>query len=1570
MAEQQNANPMQATVGLNLDSVINQIQPGQLTYALNAMVEGFDGQEITYQNEQANTLCLTFPDGYNVIGTKNVTSLDTVYYWITNPTTGHSMIGYSTLNSCVFNTLIDDTIGSSDLLGFDIDHPIFKIEAKTTNCSTQLYWTDKKNPRRYIDLNELPWKDFIIGGVSTPAVGSIDVNKMLVQPNFSVPSLLATEVNIGGNLVEGDYQFAIQYSDILSNGYTSYYSVTNKVRIFLDHKISPNYNEITNKSISIHVDNLDTTGLYQYFNLAVIKTINDIASVELVGTYYINAPEIDITYSGLEQSLSNIKLTITDIFTKSDYYDIAGDLTQVDNVLVWADLVKEDDISYQKIWNQVNVGWETWQIPYTESEGYFNGINCANLQGYMRDEVYPLEGCFILKNGKQTSRFHIPGRIANNFDLSIVNNEDASASTSIDVCNPASTSQQRWKVYNTGSVSGTSPEYNAGDSCYKGPHQYGQMSYWESTEKYPNNVAIWGNLANQNIRHHKFPDSTVVHIHNQNTASGDVYGNFEHAIYPIGFKVDVQSLYQAIQGSTDLTPQEKDQIAGFKIMRGDRVNNKSIIAKGILYNCGKYSKDNSTYYYPNYPFNDTNPDPFVSTSPVGDKSGDNAQSRLHDFQLNRYTFHSPDTSFYRPSGIAGSFLKLETVEYGHAKCHFIPVKDNSRLKLRTEKDLLIAFTAAIASTIGVEAEFSTTVGTTIDVTTGVRPSITPNNFFPTFNNTLEILDKLMPYVNYGWQYNCTGYYGNYTPVPELGNKIRGIEFGGYLNPGFQGSFGDDHAINNDYRESSVYISTTTSLPIAGPDNSRVTASQIGLCGSSSTFLRDVYSYYGAIKKYLPNQWGQIFSYTPVDTGTYRLFKDESNNLITSIPTIFGGDIFINRFALKRKHAFFNKTTVNKFDGSDIDYNQDALSSTNTGNVGYPIWYYSTTNRPVDTSQGQLHAGIVNLTNALNSWLLAAVTGGLSILVPTIQILIGLITDALLQTLGIKITNLECSNTDDLHETGQAYLYAYGVPFFFAESEVNVDMRQATNPLEGNFYPQVSTDIPDDWLQQTNVPILFDNTYVYNKTYSKQNKETFFALLRPDWTPDNPCFTTFNNRVIWSDKSSLEETKNNYLIYRPGNAKDLEKRYGKLKNIDNMANNQILVRFENKSQIYNVMTTIQPSAGPAAYVGSVDMFATPPLDLSHTDIGNIGTQNSMLLKTDFGMVFADAKRGEIALLNGTQVANLEDRGVAKWFYQNLPFLILDYFPDVNIDNNFNGIGLHGTYDPYFSRIIITKKDYEPLDNRIKYDGSIFYIEEQTSQDGKDNYIPKTPITLTDPDYFCNKSWTMSYSFKTQSWVSFHSYIPDYYITYYSYFQSGKNDIKSTWYHDYTITSFNNYYGISEPYILEYPYAYKMQDEILQNIKDFTTVRRYIDYLTFFEPDETIYFNKSIIYNGQQSTGVLNLVPKPLNNLAAYMTYPKFNTNSKDIIVTKSDNYYNYNSFWDIVVNKSIPIWITGCSMDVSDKELNTGNLDYSIRSHKKAQIRAKDIKIRHILDNRDDLRFVSKFVLAPTSPSYK
>jgi hypothetical protein len=198
----------------------------------------------------------------------------------------------------------------------------------------------------------------------------------------------------------------------------------------------------------------------------------------------------------------------------------------------------------------------------------------------------------------------------------------------------------------------------------------------------------------------------------------------------------------------------------------------------------------------------------------------------------------------------------------------------------------------------------------------------------------------------------------------------------------------------------------------------------------------------------------------------------------------------------------------------------------------------------------------------------------------------------------------------------------------------------------------------------------------------------------------------------------------------------------------------------------------------------------------------------------------------------------------------------------------------------------------------------------------------------------------------------------------------------WRHLKNPVIYNYFYGNIEPYIIEYPFAYSFQDEILQSVQDYTKAYRY-----FSDPDgvsddnrkietDNAWFNKAVLYNGQQSTGVLELVPKPINNLKDYLKYPVYNTDSKTITFTKSDNFYQYNTFWSLVKYKQEPLFVRTCESLSIDKVVNQANMDYGKRSFKKEPLRAKELKVRHILDNRYDAHLTSQFIITPAQISYK
>ena len=1472
-----------ANLGLNMDQSVNQVKPGILTYALNAAVENFDASSVNYQNEPGNELCVSFPDGYSLIGSHFIQEKNKYIFFLANSITGQSEIGQMINADCIYRTLVN-----ADCLNFNINYPIHKAVHRITNCSTEVYWTDGLNPRRYMDIDNIPYVTEILpNSCSVLVLDQLDCNKLKIQPNFNIPQLEIVDVVSGGDLTAGTYQFAIQYSDAQSNAYTSYYSVTNPTPIADENITSVNFNYPVGKSIVVNVSNIDVTGKYEYFNLAVIKTINNVASVELIGTYFINNSTTQITYTG--QNKTNIRLAIADIFEKFPYYDIAQDVTVVQDILVWDQLTSIDRVNYQNIANQITLQWETWRIPPTEN--YADELNATNLRGYLRDEVYAFEIVFLLKNGKQTDGFHIPGRIQNFNEIG----KPVIFSDNPDFIGNG-TQAPYWKIYNTGSVTGTHPNFSP-SSDYKGPYQYGEFAYWESIEKYPCDTAVWGDLADTPIRHHKFPDVLVSPIFESATPQivADRYNvemQLSSAVYPIGVRIDNEQIINLVR-SSNLTDEQKDDVIGYKIVRGDRSTNRSIIAKGILRNVGSYVKQDETFYYPNYPYNDLKSDAFLLANnnaytqlcepfeivvkefnkvdelgpyleirytdcntnkegfqkfytlstpknphrvcsitkptilgegvfnkrlqtpdgPViyyvpppfglpennciayvsyanydiwiiereGIRAGFEAawqdpvsgyttewvsglggsgfgrfriqvlegtapalirgnrwnrrkigevryedckdETPLPDFkdQL-RQIFNSPETSFGQP--FLAEILKLENVMYGGGKAHFVEVKDNAKYRLITKEVQNVAFQSSVS--IG---------GSNVSA------------IFAAYQAYLEIYANGITRKNFAYSFNSVATYGYSSDIDNnLGIKQRNLDIKRYLIPGVQ-NVGDDNNINNFNRETSVYLKTNTELPfpsktdslmyLGNPlieDYSRFT---IGDTRSCSTPQREqdinVVSYYGSLKNISLAQWGQIYSYTKVDTGFQVIFSP-------SIPvkqTIFGGDTFISRFAFKTKLPFFLENRVNAPDDSDVFY--DAI-----GNIAYPKYWHSA--RSILSNVSSVSSVMVNLISH-------------------------------------KANNFDCPNATEEYTSsnspseltyydGYFYMFAYGVPSFYCETSYNLDLRQAFNNREGDFWPHVSTGIPDDWVQQSFVPIEQDNTYYYNVTFSKQNKENSFTNLPDDWQSE--CATFFPFRTIYSEKQFTDEnnTVNNWLIYRALSYYDFPQNYGNLISLDGIQNRAILARFENKSLMYNNLLTIDTSNPQAAYVGNPNMFSAPPIDFAETDLGYVGTQNKFLLKIPQGQVTVDAKRGQIFLISGTQAVDLTafGSGVNRFMTDHLSFEILRYFPDVNIDNNFNGIGLHGVYDSKFDRVIITKLDYIPLDKDIKYDDVTkeFYLENVIN-----GLVLRDQVYLDDPEFFCNKSWTMSFNFNTKSWISFHSYIPNFYIAENNFFYSGLN-----------------------------------------------------------------------------------------------------------------------------------------------------------------------------------------------------
>lgn len=1529
MADQPtNITLSQASTGLNLNLNPRVSKQGSLTYALNAVVAGFDGQGISYQDELGNSLYCQLPNGYIPIGRLNIIESNTILMWMVNPETGDSEIGK--IVDGAYSTLIN-----SKCLGFSINHPIHKVFYRiNVACGTEVYWTDGLNGRRFINLDDLPFKEIPDpNGCGVIKTTDIDCNKLSVQPNFAIPQIEPVATHSDGELVAGTYQFAVSYSSKLGDSYTSYYSITNPLPVFDPNKVTLEFDYKVNKSIILNISNIDTTGIYDYINLAVIKTVNNIASFELVGTYLIEDTTKNIIYTGQKTEA----LTELDIFEKFPVYTKADDIYSVQGVLGWQGMTSQERLSYQEIANKIRVQWQTYRL---KKDAYKDPVKALKYRGYMRDEIIPLSLVPLLKNGHQCDEFPIPGRIATVYDQDIVSNDDITYEN--DTCEETTNGQPRWKVYNTAFVTQTIEEY---DNCGEGVYQRGELAYWESTDEYDCDASRWGELAGKKIRHHKLPDCLV----------SPHFSDDGEWVYPLGFYIDTKEVEELIKNSS-LTQEQKEQVAGFKIVRGNRAGgNKSVVAKGLITNVLKYStKDNVIdiesvkpggtvgesvaqklissaidlinksidetglinsgkidkilksargHLQQAYEINDPSSATFkgfvqealdevkhaydkidsrdnkksVAVASYLEATIEVLQSLLDsadslsiintETQSKEEWYLFPNYLFNDVSGSSDSDFFLDNVKVDDtAKQRYCLHSPDTSFEKPTPGDILklelATYGLASSHIVQVKAharyQFLNSIAFISALTSSVGIGFLSGEYgvtvkvfdgaaaFTAYNVIIDIIRKITPRVNPCYQVNAIGEYTSYKPVENNGNKQRVVSISRYLAPGME-NVGDTYPINNFQRESSVYLKTNKQLPFPHEIPGVVTDSSKLVVDDGSIVPLPISSYYAALKRNIANQWGQIGSYELIDTGFQHIIGTPSTN------TIFGGDTFINRFAYKSQFPFFLDNRVGAPDESDIFYNE-------LSNVGRVKYWFST---DVNSSKG--------------------IFGAL---------------------FGIRGTHFFSPKFKAFHTEGKIFLFAKAIPYFFCESEVNVDMRQAFNGQEGDFYPHVSTGIPDEWLQEINTTIKQDNTYHYNKTYSKQNKENYFSHLPKDYNIS--CETYKPYLTVYSDKDDWK-------IYRAVSQFEFPKDKGPVTSVDAITNNAILVRYHNTSQVYNAMLTVNTSNPQAAYLGNDSLFkSAPPLEFSRVEGGFNGSQHKMLIYTPYGPVFSDARRGDVFLLEGTNPKNIATPEVGNFLQQ---FLYVDE------DNHFNGRGITGVWDTNNERLLLTKLD------------------------GKN-------------------SFTLSYNFLTQSWISFHSYLPNFYIPHQTSFYSSEGD--GLWLHASDITTYHSFYGKPHDYVIEYPISYQYQDEILHSIKDYSQVLKYNADGSFVYTND--WFSSAIIWNDQQCSGILNLYPKPKHSLKQSMSLPRYNSDSKDIIYTKSNSFYQFNTLWALNDNTQ-PIWKPSQINLSIYRDLNQDAMDYSKRSHNKAPLSAKNLKIR-LINSATDRRIISNFLISESQQSFK
>ena len=1505
--------------GLNKSSDRLALEKGEYIHMLNGFPSSEGSDDPFRQNAPSNEFCCELPQGYFVIGKPvYVKERELNILCLLNPLTNESEIGYFYPNECSYQTAI-----SSDCFNFKLNYPI-KGTYKITNCELQFYFQDGFNPDRKINLDNLPYKQEIVNGCAqnvTPL--QLECGQINIQNDLTPPVVKPVSVEETGALLSGAYQFAIAYANINGNELSSYYSKTNIVPIYKDsqnigwNKIEGSAPNIqTTKSIVVEFDNIDTR--YDYINLAVIKTIQGSPQYEMIATIPVGTRLY--IYTGRETTKL---LSIDQLVGLYPDYINSKTLTSGNNYLIRANLSTQDEGNYQRLANLIELGWAATKIKADDaSQSYKAPLTTTDKTGCMRGEVYPYAVRLLFTNGKKSAVYHIAGRPPKPSDLTLITDPSCNVyelTPSGNTCDENEvTGIPYWKVYDTATLN-----YEAtGETeleCFDDVYASGDFAYWESTDTYPCNTEVWGDLAGQQIRHHKFPSNETFHIHNKPYNPGaapiSAYNADNVYLYPIGvvLKQPLETYIQEALQQGLITQEDADLIAGYEIVRGDRTGEKSIIAKGLMYNSLQYTDkdpDDNLFnvFFPNFPFNDLNPNLYLNDSLSNEGTFDVVTVDVTGETYTAGDLVAPVTSL-TPVDLYYKFGNPTTETFT------IPTTFTPDLPFEIQYSIDIKFlfpgtwtkvTAMLIRTFdenGIKDEYESEVTgavTTDNLLTSYRKDLftfhSPDTsfrqpFLGTFlrNHVISFgackqyfqpvgghpLIKPAPAsdgMNHAVSCKSEGIYNNWISVLDADRRRQIVE-SGYISGNTLTTLPTSGTIfNNLTRESSVILDLNCGItPPSGvnalvEDESRQTISSDGKCGckdiiddrprdrksayaldsSCTTDYHTISSYYSSIQIKIPNQYGQIDTIRYLGTGKYLT----RTNSVQDGTIVFGGDTFITKFSLKRKTGFF-----------DADFtNQSAFGVNYTNNyIGAKPNYY--------------------LRN----------TGGIGKFV-----------------IDKNKSNLDCS-VSEANRNGWVYLYNIGIVNFYVESDVNTELRYSGENVWEKWYPSLKGTTFSKWTEQLTCPIEEDNYYYYNWNYSKQNKEESLNPPARDFQPNSACKNTHPRRIIYSKQSSEEESSDSWQVYPANQYYDIPSNLGDIVDVQAIDAFKILVRCENGSLVFNAYDTLQLE-NTIVTIGTGGMFAQRPQTFGTTDAGYVGSNAKYALDiTPVGVFFTDEERGQV-ILYGQNALPISDAKMTQWFANNLKSKFLQQiksipnFNSLNKDNPFYGFGLCSTYDYRYKIWFLTKKDYvfrnsQDISNlSIGEDGILLYNN--------------APLNFLDEDLFEDVSWTISYFPQEQRWLSYHSFQPNTYIYGENKFFSALNDYESKVYKYWSDTSFQKYQDILYPFELTLTTSNMGIVDILHSVEyELKTYR-----VTNGETNDAYFthlfnFNEALISTDNQSSGKLILNARNKNNPFESIDYPKINTlnpsNPKiDTLYTKIEgNKFRLNQFFDIVADKN-------------------------------------------------------------------
>ena len=743
----------------------------------------------------------------------------------------------------------------------------------------------------------------------------------------------------------------------------------------------------------------------------------------------------------------------------------------------------------------------------------------------------------------------------------------------------------------------------------------------------------------------------------------------------------------------------------------------------------------------------------------GTQNGVESASKLNTHKKNYFSFHSVETNFVKPY-LGSNYVKIYTEERGKVIGKFEYPHKHPKHVLITDGAFVtasivglgIALVAAVGKTtttseiapwalaLGTGGYYSGTqvtkesgpasiitdlslylgtsgasligAGNAVSAGIGIGLMVASGVYYwgQGTDQALDIFRKLGKDRQYMLQYNSRGFYDSYSNVANSAIPSgyaqafrRKVESAGakYIGSGIH-DFDATYRINNLNRNKYVAIKTTADIPnpVSVVDNTKHRVLDGGVSRSNpttSTVQTNTVAYYGALKVDFQNQYGQLTSIVqlPTDSCIYTTEPQIATSYSTS--SVFGGDVYINRYTEKNPFMFFNTWMYDLPTGTEYDYRNY---------VNGPVPRYWINFDKFDVTDFNV---------------------SISIIPPDVNF-----------TTPSDFHRMDRSGFAGLMTLRNcfAYLFHNGIRDFYTESELNMAFRDYGEEDFQKFYDVYGNSFNDEqtMFRSDLITKAIYNKYDLSLSTSKlfNNFATWGQLLPRDYNPSlySTCFEYYPERAVYSLPQQSGLKRDNWRNFLPLNFKDL----GRVSTIKSLNGSGAVILFEDAEPTQFIgVDQLQTKGGIKITIGDGGLFQQNMQSLANADdtieyASCISSRSAV--NTPFGLFYASQKSGKIMQYSGG-LNEISRNGMKFWFADNLPSKLLRAYPDYPLyDNPVAGIGVQAVYDPQYELVYFTKKDYIPLRDDLLFDdpsGVPYYLCGNTFEPVEELECVPIPVT---------------------------------------------------------------------------------------------------------------------------------------------------------------------------------------------------------------------------------------------------